>query len=89
MKSKGVIDNSFINKYGDKGLAVNKLPPLLQNMLKYVTDADLTALDEMSEVMLVNIEFMSDTIRNVKQYCLTEGDISTEDIYQTSTKELI
>lgn len=89
MKDNIEIDNRFIEKYDNINLAVNKLPYLLQNMLTYITDKDISNLSEMSEVMLVNVQFMIDTVENVKHYCLTDGKVLSEDIYQTSTSELI
>jgi len=80
----------FLHKYSKYNIQVKKLVTLMLGLVKEIdTKENVNNLKEMSEALLVNIDFVVKTIKNVRQYCEHDGSVETKDLYNVSTKELI
>lgn len=52
-------------------------------------DYDPEKLSEMNDVILKNVDFLEKTIQNIKSYCRVDGNVSEDDISETSMEEYI
>tara|TARA_R100000750_G_scaffold59976_2_gene48966 strand:+ start:269 stop:1819 length:1551 start_codon:yes stop_codon:yes gene_type:complete len=80
----------FLRKYDKYNLNVNSLVTYLLDLVGIINDENnVEKLKDMGKVLLVNVDFVIKTIKNVRQYCKHDGSVEAEDLYNVSTKELI
>ena len=80
--------NQYKSRYND--LFIAELTVYLSKLIeKLKNDEQVGEFSKMISLLKTNVEFLTNTINNIRQYCSVDGKVNVKDIYSTDSKILL